>query len=93
MSKTPKTRRRRSTADIVATLKEAVALEEAGGTWNQSHAAAVAGYSVAYLRNSDCPKHFEEGNGPKGKARVVYIPAEVRQWKRSLLISTEQKAG
>jgi hypothetical protein len=36
---------------------------------------------VAYLRTSDCPKSFEEGNGPKGKPRVVYVPAEVRAWK------------
>lgn len=67
--------------ELTDTLREAVALEQAGGTWQQRHAAAVTGYSVSYLRNSDCPKHHEEGNGPKGRPRLVYLPAEVRTWK------------
>lgn len=66
---------------LVDTLREAVALEQAGGTWQQRHAAAVTGYSVSFLRNSDCPKHYEEGNGPKGRPRLVYLPDEVRAWK------------
>lgn len=77
--------------DTIRLLDEAVALEAAGGTWNQKHAAAVTGYSVAYLRTSSCPKAFEEGNGPKGQPRVVYEPAAVRAWKQSLRMT--QKAG
>jgi hypothetical protein len=67
--------------DTIRLLDEAVALERAGATWTQKHAAAVTGYSVAFLRTSDCPKSFEEGNGPKGKPRVVYVPVDVRAWK------------
>lgn len=80
------TRRQRRGHDTIALLDEAAALERAGGTWTQRHAAAVAGYSVSYLRASNCPKHFEEGNGAKGKARVVYLPGEVRAWKSSRLV-------
>lgn len=65
----------------VAILREAVALEQAGGFWQQKHAAAVTGYSVSFLRASDCPREYEEGNGPKGRLRLVYVPAEVRAWK------------
>lgn len=71
--------------ELTDTLREAVALEQAGGTWQQKHAAAVTGYSVSFLRNSDCPKHLEEGNGPKGRPRLVYLPAEVRTWKQQRL--------
>jgi hypothetical protein len=74
-------------SDTVRLLNEAVALEAAGGTWSQKHAAAVAGYSVAFLRASDCPKEFEEGNGPKGRPRVVYLPAKVREWKAARRIT------
>jgi hypothetical protein len=77
--------------NTIQLLEEAVALENAGGTWTQKHASAVAGYSVAFLRNSDCPKHYEEGDGPKGKKRLVYFPGEVREWKRKRLIT--KKAG
>lgn len=75
--------------DTVQLLKEAVALEEAGGTWTQRHAAAITGYSISYLRSSDCPKAFEEGNGPKGRARVVYDPAAVRAWKANRRITAQ----
>jgi hypothetical protein len=61
-------------------LREAVALEQAGARWSQKHAAVVAGYSPSFLRNSDCPKFLEDGEGPKGKPRVFYLPAEVRAW-------------
>lgn len=71
--------------ELTAVLREAIALEDARSTWQQKHAAAVTGYSVAFLRNSDCPKHHEEGNGPKGRPRLVYIPAEVRAWKLARL--------
>lgn len=70
--------------DTIRLLDEAVALERAGSTWTQLHAAAVIGYSVAYLRRSSCPKHHEDTGGPKGKGRVVYIPSEVRAFKESL---------
>jgi hypothetical protein len=83
--------RARKPNDTIRLLEEAVALERAGGTWSQKHAAAVAGYSVAFLRNSDCPKHYEEGEGPKGRARLVYFPAEVRSWKSNRLVKA--KAG
>lgn len=62
-------------------LAEAAALEQAGGFWQQKHAAAVTGYSVSFIRASDCPKLYEIGEGPKGRGRPVYIPAEVRAWK------------
>jgi hypothetical protein len=75
--------------DTVRLLDEAVALERAGGTWSQKHAAAVAGYSVAFLRNSDCPKHYEEGEGPKGRQRLVYFPDEVREWKAGRRVKTK----
>lgn len=74
-----------ATRKLTAILREAVALEKARGTWLQKHAAAVTGYSVSFLRNSDCPKHYEEGNGPKGRDRLVYLPEEVRAWKASRL--------
>lgn len=86
--------RAKKTSDTVRLLNEAVALEQAGGTWTQKHAAAVTGYSVAYLRSSDCPKAFEEGNGPKGRPRVVYDPAMVREWKASRrMTQPESKAS
>ena len=74
-------RRMAPVRDKVSVLREAVALEEAGSTWRQWHAAAVAGCSVSFLRESDCPKQFEEGHGPKGKLQVVYEPVDVRRWK------------
>lgn len=77
--------------DTIRLLDEAAALERAGSTWTQKHAAAITGWGVSFLRTSDCPKHFEEGNGPKGKPRVVYVPAEVRAWKAARRISA--KAG
>ena len=77
--------------NTIALLDEAVALERAGGTWKQKHAAAVTGYSVAFLRTSDCPKQLEEGNGPKGRPMVVYDPTAVRAWKSARRIT--QKAG
>lgn len=80
------TKKKSRSNDTVALLNEAVALEHAGGTWTQKHAAAVTGYSISFLRNSDCPKQSEEGNGPKGRPRVVYLPTEVREWKQSRLI-------
>lgn len=66
-------------------LREAVLLEQAGGTWTQKHVSAVTGYSVSFLRASDCPKSYEEGNGPHGKDRVCYQPAEVRDWRSKRL--------
>jgi hypothetical protein len=69
-----------TTRQLIALLREAVELERAGGRWSQKHAAAVAGYSPSFLRNSDCPKRLEDGEGPKGKPRVFYLPAEVRAW-------------
>ena len=67
----------------VMLLREAVELENAGGTWTQKHAAVVTGYSVSFLRNSTCPKRYEEGEGPKARPRLVYVPSEVRAWKAS----------
>lgn len=69
----------------VELLEEAVWIERAGGVWLQRHVSAVTGYSVRYVRASDCPKRFEEGNGPTGKPRVVYVPAEVREWMQRRL--------
>jgi len=81
-------KRTKRASTTVQLLNEAVALEQAGGTWSQKHAAAVTGYSVAFLRSSDCPKQFEEGNGPKGRPRVVYLPADVRAWKAARRIQS-----
>jgi hypothetical protein len=61
-------------------LKEAQAIEALNGRWTQKHAAVVTGYSPAFLRNSDCPKRLEDGDGPKGKPRVFYLPSEVHAW-------------
>lgn len=61
-------------------LKEAYALEQNGARWTQKHAAVVTGYSPSFLRNSDCPKRHEDGDGAKGKPRVFYLPAEVHAW-------------
>lgn len=76
------------TTDVrISLIKEAIALEEAGGTWEIKHAAAVCGKSPSFMRNSDCPKHMEPA-GPrarKGQGKVVLLPAEVRAWKKSLL--------
>lgn len=83
--------RRPYVEDTVRLLDEAVALERAGGTWSQRHAAAVTGYSVAFLRRSDCPKDYEEGDGPKGKPRTVYVPQKVRAWKDARRLT--QRAG
>lgn len=77
--------------DTVTLLNEAEALERLGGTWTQKHAAAVTGYSPSFLRISDCPKDYEEGHGPKGQPRVVYVPEKVRAWKQSRLLT--QRAG
>lgn len=57
-------------------------LEQADSRWTQKHAAVVAGYSPSFVRNSDCPKRLEDGEGPKAKPRVFYMPAEVRAWMR-----------
>lgn len=83
--------KRRRVIDTVTLLNEAEALERLGGTWTQKHAAAVTGYSPSFLRISDCPKDYEEGHGPTGKARVVYVPAKVRAWKRARLLT--RRAG
>jgi hypothetical protein len=69
----------------IALLEEAVVLEKAGSLWTQAHAAAVAGESPRTLRSSDCPKSHVEGQGPKGKPRLVYVPADVRQWMQKRL--------
>lgn len=69
-----------TTRQLVDLLQEAVALEQAGSRWSQKHAAAVCGCSPTYLRNTSCPKLIEDGNGPKGKPRVFYLPADVRRW-------------
>lgn len=75
---------KRST-DTIRLIQEALALEAAGGTWTQPHAAAVTGYSVASIRASECPKHHEQSPTAVTKPRVVYFPAEVRAWKAGLL--------
>lgn len=77
-------KQRRST-DTIRLIAEALALESAGGTWTQPHVAAVTGYSVATIRVSDCPKQYEMTPGATTKPRLVYIPAEVREWKAKLL--------
>lgn len=64
----------------IALLREAILLEQAGGRWTQKHAAVVTGYSPSFLRNTNCPKRLEEGEGAKGKPRVFYLPSDVRQW-------------
>lgn len=71
--------------DTIRLLDEAMKLEAAGGTWTQSHVAAVTGYSVATIRASDCPKHHEQGPTTVTRPRLVYLPHEVRHWKASLL--------
>jgi hypothetical protein len=72
-------------ADRIALLEEATALEKAGSTWTLQHVVAITGWSDRFLRASDCPRAHEEGHGAKGKARVVYLPAEVRAWMQRRL--------
>ena len=78
-------------ADLVRLLEEAIALERANAHWTQRHAAAVTGYSETFLRRSNCPKHYEMLEGAKGKAKIVYIPAEVRSWKASRILPIEAR--
>lgn len=80
-------RDRASGSELVRLLDEAVALERADATWTQKHAAAVAGCSATYLRRSDCPKHYTDGQGPTNKPMLVYVPSEVRAWKAARLKS------
>jgi hypothetical protein len=78
--------------DKVRLLLEAVALEEAGSIWSQSHAAAICNRSVSFIRNSDCPKSYEDGQGAKGKPMLVYEPAKVRAWMASRIRTTMSMA-
>lgn len=74
----------------VELLAEARAIEEAGGEWRLKHAAAVLGYSVSFLRRSDCPKHIELDT------KIPWIiPAEARAWKAARLvpIADTRRAG
>ena len=48
--------------------------------WSQREAAYALGVSVRYLRDSNCPKVFLQGNGPKGQPLVKYDPSAVRSW-------------
>jgi len=68
--------------DRIGLLEEAVALEKAGATWTLRHVVALTGYSERFLRASDLPKAHEEGHGLTGKPRIVYLPADVRDWMR-----------
>jgi hypothetical protein len=77
--------------DKIKLLEEAVALEKAGATWTQAHTAAICNYSESFIRRSDCPKHYEIGAGPRGKGILVYLPAEVREWKERRRIPIEQR--
>lgn len=77
---------RRKATDTIRLLDEAVAIERAGGTWTQQHAAAVTGYSVESIRISDCPRHHERTPTVTMRPRLVYLPAEVRAWKAGLLL-------
>lgn len=71
--------------DTIALINEALALEKAGGTWSQAHVAAVTGYGVTSIRNSDCPKHYERGPNSTIRPKLIYLPHEVRAWKAGLL--------
>lgn len=71
--------------DRITLLEEAVSLEKAGAYWTLRHVLAITGYSERFIRTSDCPKAAEEGHGATGKARIVYLPAEVREWMRKRL--------
>lgn len=67
--------------DRVRLLQEAAALEAAGGNWTYQHVEAFTGYSEVTLRGSDCPRHERETPGStKGHVRVLFKPAEVREW-------------
>lgn len=65
-----------TTVDRVEILKDAAAIEAAGGQWNAHHVAALLGiarktvYDIAWLRRIAKPS----GNG-----RHSWIPAEVRR--------------
>lgn len=67
-------------------IAEALAIEQAGGTWEYEHVAAVTGYGVTYLRNCpDLEKSHERTTRGIKRDRVVFVPATVRAWKASLL--------
>jgi len=83
---------KRATRDKVTLINEAIALEQAGFNWTQRHVAALCNRSVSYIRNSDCPKSFEEGHGPKGKAMLVYEPKKVRPWMAARIRATVHDA-
>lgn len=83
----------RARRDKITLIREAVALEEAGCNWTQAHVAALCNRSVSYIRNSDCPKSYEEGHGPKGKALLVYEPPKVRTWMASRIRANVHVTG
>lgn len=75
---------------LTAIIDEALALERAGMTWSFAHVAAITGYSVNYIRHSDCPREHERTIEGVKRDRTVFMPAAVRLWKASLL---KQRAG
>ena len=84
---------KRAIKDKVTLIREAIALEQAGCNWTQRHVAALCNRSVSYMRNSDCPKSFEEGHGPKGKAMLVCEPTKVRPWMAARIRATVHDGG
>lgn len=74
--------RRRSPRDVVALIREACALEQAGMRWKVKHVAAMTGYSDSFIHNSDCPKHPVPGGhrSKKEKPMIEFKPREVRTW-------------
>jgi hypothetical protein len=64
-------------------LQEAAALEALGGEWETGHAAAFCGLSGGALLRSGCPRGRRCGDrSVKGRGRLVFRPAEVRQWSK-----------
>lgn len=67
----------------VALVKEAIALEAAGGDWEPMHAAAVLGVSRSTLYK--IPYIMRRASHPTGRGRgkpVRIRPQVVREWQR-----------
>jgi hypothetical protein len=77
-----------TSAERVALLEEAAAIERAGGDWRLRHAAVVAGYSESFLRRSDCPRHYDIDT------KTPFLkPSEVREWKANRLVTAAERFG
>lgn len=77
-----------TSAERVALLEEAAAIERVGGDWRLRHAAVVTGYSESFIRRSDCPRYYDMDT------KTPFLkPAEVKTWKAARLVSAAERFG